>query len=60
MIEVLDARVVKDDEIILLEDTKEDRLITSFVDVDNIVIEEPAKDIWAWGLISQRYLPHVR
>ena len=60
MIEVLDARVTKDDDIILLEDTKEDELLTSFVDKDNADIEEPAKDIWAWGLISQRYLPHVR
>lgn len=60
MIEVLDARVTKDDDIILLEDTKEDELLTSFVDKDNTDIEEPAKDIWAWGLISQRYLPHVR
>ena len=60
MIEVLYARVSKDDDIILLEHTKEDQLLTSFIDEDNTDIEEPAKDIWAWGLISQRYLPHVR
>ena len=60
MIEVLYARITKEDDIILLENTKEDELLTSFIDKDNSDIEEPAKDIWAWGLISQRYLPHVR
>ena len=59
MIEALHARVTKEGEIILIGDTIEDDMtrITSFSDED---IEEPAKDIWAWGLVSDRYLPHVR
>ena len=60
MFEALDARVTKEDDIILIEDTKDDQL-TSFIDDDNTDNnEEPAKDIWVWGLISERYLPHVR
>ena len=62
MIEALHARVTKEGDIILIEDTMEDDMtsITSFSDEDNADNEEPAKDIWAWGLVSQRYLPHVR
>ena len=62
MIHALHARVTKEGDIILIEDTMEDDMtsITSFSDEDNADIEEPAKDIWAWGLVSQRYLPHVR
>ena len=61
MIEALHARVTKEGDIILIEDTMEDDMtsITSFSDEDNADIE-PAKDIWAWGLVSDRYLPHVR
>ena len=62
MTDALHARVTKEGDIILIEDTKEDHMtrITSFSDEDNADNGEPAKDIWAWGLISQRYLPHVR
>ena len=60
MIEALDARVTKDDDIILIEDTNEVEQ-TSFIEDDNMDIDdEPAKDIWVWGLVSERYLPHVR
>ena len=63
MFEALDARVsmvTKDDDIILIEETN-DAQLTSFIDDDNTDNnEEPAKDIWVWGLISERYLPHVR
>ena len=60
MFEALDARVTKDDDIISIEDTNEVEP-TSFIDDDNTDIdEEPAKDIWVWGLVSERYLPHVR
>ena len=30
---------------------------TTFSDLDDT---DPAPDIWAWGLITDRYLPHVR
>ena len=30
---------------------------TTFSDFDDT---DPAPDIWAWGLITDRYLPHVR
>ena len=26
----------------------------------NLVESEPAPDIWSWGLIKDRYLPHLR
>ena len=54
MFEALDARVTKDDDIISIEDTNEVEP-TSFIDDDNTDIdEEPAKDIWVWGLVSER------
>ena len=62
MTDALHARVTKEGDIILIEDTKEDHMtrITSFSDEDNADNGEPAKDIWAWGLVSERYLPNVR
>ena len=60
IIEGLVARVTKNDDIIEIKDTQEHERVTSFIDEDDTDIEEPARDIWAWGLINERYLPHVR
>ena len=61
MIDALHARVTKEGDVILIGDTIDDMTrITSFSDEGNADIEEPAKDIWAWELVSDRYLPHVR
>ena len=51
--------MTKEEDLIVIDDTREGELtkITSITDED---IEDPAPDIWAWGLISDRYLPHVR
>ena len=59
MFHIMDARMTKEEDLIVIDDTREDELtkITSITDED---IGDPAPDIWAWGLISDRYLPHVR
>ena len=51
--------MTKEEDLIVIDDTREGELtkITSITDED---IGDPAPDIWAWGLISDRYLPHVR
>ena len=51
--------MTKEEDLILIDDTREGELtkIASITDED---IRDPAPDIWAWGLISDRYLPHVR
>ena len=59
MFHIMDARMTKEEDLIVIDDTREGELtkITSITDED---IGVPAPDIWAWGLISDRYLPHVR
>ena len=59
MFHIMDARMTKEEDLIVIDDTREGELtkITSITDED---IGDPAPDIWAWGLISDRYLPHVR
>ena len=62
MFHIMDARMTKEEDLIVIDDTREGELtkITSITDDDNTDIGDPAPDIWAWGLISDRYLPHVR
>ena len=42
---------------ILNDESEESEMMMEMLDED---LEGPAPDIWAWKLIKNRYLPHVR